>query len=280
MILSYFHWDLNPEIINIGGYSLRYYGMLFGLGILLAGYILRKIFDAEGLPRDNFHTLTTYCFFGIVLGARLGHCLFYEPDYYLSRPLEMLLPIAITDDGVKLTGYQGLASHGGILGLIIAVILYSRKTKHAFLSAIDYISVAAGICFTFIRLANFTNSEIIGLPTTVSWAVVFEKIDDVPRHAAQLYEAILYFIVFLIMLVLYKRFALQRRTGVLFGFACVLFFTVRIIVEFFKENQVAFEDQLTFNMGQLLSVPFILVGIGLILNGFRKPLKSTVEAAE
>jgi len=271
MIFTYFHWDMSPVIVEIFGFSLRYYGLLFGLGIALSGYVLRRIFDEQNISRDNFQKFTTYVFLGILLGARLGHCFFYEPGYYLANPLEILLPISISEtEGIRITGFQGLASHGGILGLITGVLVYSRKTKHAFLSAMDYISVAAGICFSFIRLANFANSEIIGLPSEVPWAIVFERVDDIPRHPAQLYESILYFTVFLIMLLLYKKFALQRRTGVLFGAACILFFTVRIIIEFFKENQVSFEDSLTFNMGQLLSFPFIVLGVGLIIHGWYK----------
>jgi prolipoprotein diacylglyceryl transferase len=214
---------------------------------------------------------------GIIVGARLGHCLFYEPSYYLSHPLEMLLPVTFPPEGgIKLTGYQGLASHGGVLGLIIAIYFYSRKTKHAMIDTIDLISVVAGLSFGFIRLGNFMNSEIIGMPTTKSWGVIFERVDNIPRHPAQLYEAIAYLVVFAFMLILYNKKRNKLKNGFFFGLASVLFFTARFLIEFVKENQVGFEEGMKLNMGQILSIPFTLVGIGFIIYGIKKT-KSTAK---
>ena len=205
---------------------------------------------------------------GIIAGARLGHCLFYEPSYYLSHPLEMILPITFPPDGgVKFIGYQGLASHGGVIGILIALYFYYRKTKHSMIDTMDLIAVVAGVLFGFIRIGNFMNSEIIGIPTTKSWGVIFERVDNVPRHPAQLYEAISYFIIFAIMMILYKKLRNRVRSGFLFGLGSVLFFTVRFLLEFVKENQVGFEEGMSLNMGQLLSVPFIVVGIVFIIYG-------------
>jgi prolipoprotein diacylglyceryl transferase len=274
MILNYLHWNVDPEIINILGISLRYYGILFVGGIILCMYILNWIFKNENIPMVNLEKLSVYGMIGIFAGARLGHCLFYEPSYYLSHPLEMILPISFPPDGsIKFIGYQGLASHGGVIGLLIALYFYSRNTKHSMIDTIDLIAVVAGLSFGFIRLGNFMNSEIIGIPTTKPWGVIFERVDHVPRHPAQLYEAISYFFIFAIMMILYKKMSTRPKNGFFFGLATVLFVTARFIVEFVKENQVGFEDGMTLNMGQWLSVPFIALGIGFIIYGLKRTKK-------
>jgi phosphatidylglycerol:prolipoprotein diacylglycerol transferase len=278
MILNYIHWNPDPEIINILGFSLRYYSILFACGLILCIYILGWIYKRENLPSEHLGKLSIFGMIGIILGARLGHCLFYEPSYYLSHPLEMILPITfLPDGGIKFIGYQGLASHGGVLGLLIALYFYSRKSKHSMIDTIDLIAVVAGLSFGFIRLGNFMNSEIIGIPTTKPWGVIFERIDNIPRHPAQLYEAISYFIIFTIMMILYKKMRDRLKNGFFFGLATVLFFTARFIIEFVKENQVGFEDGMTFNMGQLLSLPYIFVGIGFIIFGIRKTIKLSAQ---
>jgi phosphatidylglycerol:prolipoprotein diacylglycerol transferase len=275
MILNYIHWNPDPEIVNIFGISIRYYGLLFVGGLILCIYILGWIFKREKIPLENLERLSIYGMIGILAGARLGHCLFYEPSYYLSHPLEMILPITfLPDGGIKFIGYQGLASHGGVLGLLIALYFYSRKSKHSMIDTIDLIAIVAGLSFGFIRLGNFMNSEIIGIPTTKPWGVIFERVDNVPRHPAQLYEAISYFIIFTIMMILYKKMRDRLKNGFFFGLATVLFFTARFIIEFVKENQVGFEDGMTFNMGQLLSLPYIVVGIGFIIYGLRRTKSS------
>jgi len=275
MILYYIHWNPDPEIVNIFGVSIRYYGLLFVCGLILCIYILGWIFKKENIPSQNLEKLSIYGMIGILAGARLGHCLFYEPSYYLSHPLEMILPITFPPDGgIKFIGYQGLASHGGVLGLLIALYFYSRKTKHSMIDTIDLIAVVVGLSFGFIRLGNFMNSEIIGIPTTKPWGVIFERVDNVPRHPAQLYEAISYFIIFAIMMILYKKMRDRLKNGFFFGLATVLFVTTRFIIEFVKENQVGFEDRMTLNMGQLLSLPYIVVGIGFIIYGLRRTKSS------
>ncbi len=168
---------------------------------------------------------------GILAGARLGHCLFYEPPYYLSHPLEMILPVTFPPGGgVKFIGYQGLASHGGALGLLIVLYFYSRKSKHPMIDTIDLISVVAALECGFISLGNFMNSEITGISTTKPWSVIFERIDNVPRHPAQLYEAISYFIIFTVIMVLYKKMRNRLKNGFFFGFVLVLCFTARFMI--------------------------------------------------
>jgi prolipoprotein diacylglyceryl transferase len=278
MILNYIYWNPDPEIINVFGFSLRYYGILFVGGLILAIYLLGWIFKKENIPSENLEKLSIYGMIGIIVGARLGHCLFYEPSYYLSHPLEMILPVAFSPDGgIKFTGYQGLASHGGVLGLLIGLYFYSRKTKHSMIDTLDLIAVVVGISLGFIRLANFMNSEIIGMPTSQPWGVIFERVDNIPRHPAQLYEAFSYFIILGIMLVLYLKMRDRLRNGILFGLATVLFFIARFVIEFLKEDQVGFEDGMTFNMGQLLSLPYILVGIGFIIYGLWKTKKLSAQ---
>lgn len=271
MILNYINWNPDPEIINIFGFSLRYYGLLFMSGILLSSYVLGWIYKRENIPSEHLDKLIIFVVIGILVGARLGHCLFYEPSYYLAHPLEMILPITFPPDGgVKFIGYQGLASHGGTLGILIALYFYSRKTKHSIIDTIDLMAIVAALGSGFIRLGNFMNSEIIGIPTTKPWGVIFERVDNVPRHPAQLYEAISYFIIFAIMMILYKKKRDKLKNGFFFGLVLALIFTARFIIEFVKENQVGFEDGMAFNMGQLLSLPYIVVGIGFIIYGLRK----------
>ncbi len=278
MISDTIHWNPDPEIVNILGFPIRYYGLLFAGGIFLSIYVLRWIFKQEEIPIENLDKLTTYGIIGILVGARLGHCLFYEPSYYLSHPLEMILPISFNPNGgIKFTGYQGLASHGGALGLLIAIYLYIKKTGYSMINTIDLIAVVTGVAAGFIRLANFMNSEIIGMPTTKPWGIIFDRVDNLPRHPAQLYEAICYIMIFGIMIFLYKTKREKLKNGFFFGLVLVLIFSARFFIEFVKENQVGFEDGMIFNMGQLLSIPYILIGIGFMIYGFNKTKKLNAQ---
>jgi phosphatidylglycerol---prolipoprotein diacylglyceryl transferase len=274
MEIDFIHWNVNPEIINIMGFSLRYYGVLFAGGIMLCVFILKWIFKNENISLDKLDTLTIYGVIGIFVGMRLGHCLFYDPVYYFNHPLEMLLPIQLTDTGeYKFTGYQGLASHGGAVGLIIALILYSKKTHESILNTIDLIGVVAPLGGCFIRLGNLMNSEIIGFPTNVPWAFIIKQEDDLPRHPAQLYEAISYLLIFSLIFYLYKTNRPRLQNGFFFGISISLIFTARFFIEYVKVRQVPFEEQMQFDMGQLLSIPFILVGLGFAIYGLMKTKK-------
>lgn len=275
MILDYIHWNINPEIFNLFGIPLRYYGTLFVGGLILSIYILSLIFKKENIPLENLEKLSIYGIVGIFAGARLGHCLFYDPSYYFSHPLEIILPVQISaDGGFTFTGYQGLASHGGTLGLIIALIIYAKKTKESIIKTIDLLAIVGPLGAFFIRLANLMNSEIIGIPTNVPWAFIFVRVDNLPRHPAQLYEAISYLLIFGLMLYLYKTRQEILKNGFFFGLVITLIFTARFFIEFIKERQVPFEEQMQFDMGQLLSIPFIVLGIGFIIYGLIKTKKS------
>jgi phosphatidylglycerol---prolipoprotein diacylglyceryl transferase len=274
MIIDYIHWDIDPEIINIFGISLRYYSVLFVSGLILSYYILKRIYQKENIPFDKLDKLAIYGVIGMFVGMRLGHCLFYEPSYYFSHLLEIILPIQQTaTGGYKFSGFQGLASHGGTLGLIIALIIYAKKTKESIIKTIDLIAVIAPLASCFIRLANLMNSEIIGYPTTVPWAFIFVRVDNLPRHPAQLYEAISYLLIFGLMFYLYKTKRERLQNGFFFGLVITLIFIARFIIEFVKERQVSFEEKMQFDMGQLLSIPFIVLGIGFIIYGLMKTKK-------
>ena len=218
------------------------------------------MFKSEGIHMASLDKFWLKVAIATIVGARLGHCIFYDWAYYSQHPLEMILPVRFSPE-FKFTGYQGLASHGGTLGLMISLWLYCRKTKLHYMDVVDMIAVATPITACFIRLANLMNSEIIGKPTDVPWAFVFERIDMQPRHPGQLYEAIAYLILFFIMIYLYKNYSKKLHRGFFFGLCLTYIFTFRFFIEFVKENQEAFENGMTFNMGQWLSVPFVIIGV-------------------
>lgn len=256
------NWNPDPELFNLFGISIRYYGLLWIVGLALAYFIVQRQYRDKKISDEKFEPLFFYCFFGILIGARLGHCIFYDWAYYQDHFVEMILPIKLLPEGGwKMTGYTGLASHGGTLGLIISLWLYCRKMKMHYMDVLDMIAVATPITACCIRLANLMNSEIIGKPTDVPWAFVFEREDMLPRHPAQLYEAIAYFIFFLGMVYLYKKYATKLHRGFFFGLCLTEIFTFRFFVEFLKENQVDFEQTMSLNMGQWLSIPFVLIGL-------------------
>ena len=263
------NWNPDPELFNLfGSFPIRYYGLLWGIGIVLSCIIVQRQYRDRKISEDKFTPLFFYCVIGITLGARLAHCIFYDWSYYQNHLIEMILPITqFPGEGWKWIGYKGLASHGGTLGLIIALWLYCRKTKMHYMDVLDMIAVATPICACCIRLANLMNSEIIGKPTDMPWAFVFEQVDMLPRHPAQLYEAIAYFIFFLGMIYLYKKsdHGQKLHRGFFFGLCLTEIFVFRFFVEFLKENQVDFENTMTLNMGQWLSVPFVIIGIYFML---------------
>lgn len=271
MIFNYVHWNVDPEIIKFFGITLQYYGILFVSGLIIAVFFLEKLFKNDRVPRENLEKLIIYAAIGIFAGARLGHCLFYEPEYYLSHPLEMLFPIGPKEGGgYEFIGYRGLASHGGAIGLIIALIIYSLKTKQNIIKTLDYIGIVAPITGFFIRMGNLMNSEIIGKPATVPWAFIFERVDLLPRHPAQLYEAIAYLIIFCINWLLYKKIGTRKSNGLFFGLTLILIFTFRFFIEFLKERQVEFEEYMQLDMGQILSIPFVIVGIIFFIYGLSR----------
>ena len=257
---------------SVGLGPFRWYGLCWLIGLALAYFIVKRLYKEQKIKDELFDPLFFYCFIGILLGARLGHCIFYQPQDFLTSwqgIVEMLLPIHFGNDGSWLgqtfgfffTGYAGLASHGGTLGLIIALWLYVKRTKLSIWTVLDNIAIATGTTACFIRLGNLMNSEIIGKVTDVPWAFIFEKVDAMPRHPGQLYEAIAYGILFLLMWWLHKKMPEKIGTGWYFGFCLTYIFTFRFLIEYTKEIQEAFEATLPLDMGQILSIPFIIIGL-------------------
>ena len=269
--LLYILWNPDLEIFRIGNFAIRWYSTCWLIGLALAYFIVKWLYKDQKVKDAYFDPLFMYCFLGILIGARLGHCLFYQPEYFLSswtHVVEMFLPIHQMADGSwKFTGYEGLASHGGTLGLMIALYLYYRRTHMNLWHVLDDIAIATPITACFIRLGNLMNSEIIGTPTHVPWAFIFERVDMTPRHPGQLYEAIAYFFFFFVMLHFYKRTSKKVGTGFYFGLCLTLIFTFRFFIEYTKDIQVDFESGMIFNMGQLLSIPFIILGIACMRGG-------------
>jgi prolipoprotein diacylglyceryl transferase len=288
-LLNYILWD--PDLIAfklgpiplLGTIAVRWYGLLWVIGLTLAYLVVKRLYKEQKIKDEYFDPLFIYCFLGILIGARLGHCIFYEPDYFLTSGkglIEMILPIRMGDDGswlgqtfgFHIIGYAGLASHGGTLGLMIALWMYVRKTKLGIWTVLDNIAIATGTTACFIRLGNLMNSEIIGKITDVPWAFIFERVDAVPRHPGQLYEAIAYAILFVIMWQLHKKMPEKIGTGWYFGFCLTYIFTFRFFIEYTKEIQEAFEASLPIDMGQILSIPFIILGAYCMIRAKKKTL--------
>lgn len=284
-MLSYITWNVNPELFSIFGREIRWYGLLWVIGLIVAVYIVQHIYDKEKLPQKWFDSLFVYMMVGIIAGARLGHCLFYEPAYYLANPLEILK-----------IWEGGLASHGGVLGIIIAVWLYSKKvTKKSMLWTFDRVIVPTGFTAAFIRLGNLMNHEIYGAPTSEPWG--FRFIENInawragapaiytePSHPTQIYEAIIYFIVFFITMYLYWKTDAKKKQGLLIGIAMIMIFLSRFFIEYMKKVQVDSElvmrESTGLILGQWLSIPFVVWGVWLVWNSMRKSKKEQILVGE
>lgn len=256
-------WSVKPEIGTFLGITFRWYGILFALGLCCSGIFLYKIFKQQGISQDNYEKLLVYVFLGIFLGARIAHCLFYEPTYYLAHWWEILLPISTIKGKIVFVGYQGLASHGGGAGLICAVLLYCWHTRQKIWQTMDHLAIVTPLAGAFIRLGNLMNSEIVGAPSNVLWAFVFTACDAQPRHPAQLYEALFYFALFVAMWLMYKK-KIRVKDGFYVGFAMLAICLFRFFIEYVKEVQVPFEENMTLDMGQWLSIPYIVAGIMIL----------------
>jgi prolipoprotein diacylglyceryl transferase len=248
------NWNPDPELFSLGPLSVRYYGLFFALGFLLGYHIIERMFRREQVPEQWLDKLFIYVVVATVIGARLGHVFFYGWDYYSQNPGEILA-----------IWHGGLASHGGAIGILIAIYFYSKKvTKRSPLWVLDRLVVPVALAAVFIRMGNLMNSEIVGQVTNVSWAFWFQRVDpdqQVLRHPTQIYEALAYLVVFVVLMYMYWRTNAANRRGLLFGVFLIGIFTARFFIEFVKANQEAFEESMALNMGQLLSIPFVLIGI-------------------
>lgn len=259
------HWNVDPEIFWItDSFPLKYYGLFWVLGLFLGYYIVQRIYLKESIPVEDLEKLATYVFVGTILGARLGHCLFYDFGYYSQHLLEIFLPIQKVNGSYEFIGFQGMASHGGTIGIFIAIVFYGYKTRTNLLWILDRVAIGSTVTAAFIRFGNLMNSEIYGKPTDGTWGFVFERDDMIPRHPTQLYEAVSYLLIFLVLVYIYRYKKGENSNGILVGTLFVLLFSSRFFIEFFKENQVGFEDGMALNMGQWLSIPFVVFGLCLI----------------
>ncbi|TGE23615.1 prolipoprotein diacylglyceryl transferase [Hymenobacter metallicola] len=269
-MLAYITWDVSPIIAQIGPLTLRWYGLLFMSGFVFGTFILSHIYKSERVSPRWVDVITIYMLIGTVVGARLGHCLFYDPDYYLAHPLDILK-----------IWEGGLASHGATIGILLACWLFARNNKFDYLWVLDRIVIVVALGGALIRTGNLFNSEIIGKVTDVPWAFKFvryneihHEVTNIPnelRHPTQMYEALFCIVLLAILYALWNRTKERTPRGLLFGLFVVFLFTQRFLGEYLKENQVAFENNLPLNMGQILSIPLILVGIWVLLRAGKNP---------
>lgn len=268
--LLYVHWNVNPDIFHLGGITVRWYGLLFVSGFILGYYIFRRFFQREGIPADKVIDPLLYTLLiGTLVGARLGHCIFYQPDYYFGS-LKGFLEIFQPWKG-------GLASHGGAVALILAMIWFARKygRKYNFDTVwlLDHLAIATAFAGAFIRFGNLMNSEIYGDVTTLPWGFIFERVGETqPKHPTQLYEALSYLILGIILVILYNKRLDKIYRGTFIGLFLVGCFGMRFLIEFIKEPQVEFEVNMALDMGQILSIPFILIGIGFLVYAYMRKI--------
>ncbi len=249
-------WNIDPIFLEFGFLKIRWYGLMFAAGFVGSFLTMQWIYQREAKNVEELDTLLWYMVIATVVGARLGHTLLYDPAYYLSHPLKIL---AIWEGG--------LASHGATLGIILALYLYRRQYGDGFFWLLDRVSIPTALAGALIRIGNFFNSEILGIPTQQPWGVIFARIDPVPRHPVQLYEAFCYLLIYGISLWIYKKHG--DKPGFVFGCFIGMLFGVRFFLEYFKTEQAMYDTGIALTTGQLLSIPFVLAGIGCVIRSLR-----------
>ena len=261
MLFLSIDWDPSIELVKIGSFAIRYYSLMFVIAFVLGLQIMKKIYKKEGIPLEKLDSLFIYTVVATLLGARIGHFLFYDTAFLISNPLEVLLPVKFNP--FRFTGYQGLASHGAAISIIIAMYFYSKKVIHKpMLWILDRIVIPVASGAIFVRIGNLMNSEIIGKPTNSDYGFVFKQLgEDFPRHPTQLYESFGYLITFAVLWFVYWKTDKKEKLGYIFGLFMVCLWSERLIVEFFKEAQVDKRGDWDLNTGQLLSIPLIVVGL-------------------
>ena len=256
-ILAQITWNVSPEIVQIGPIPIRWYSLGWLLAFSVGFYLVRWMYRREGKPETDLETVLLYMILGAIIGARLGHCLFYRPDYYLSHPLEIV---------AFWKGFRGLASHGGAIGILVSLFIFSRRhPDQPYLWLVDRVVGPTALGGFFIRMGNLMNSEILGLPSDAPWAMIFVRVDSIPRHPAQVYEALSYLLIFFLLWFLYRWKGLKLPSGFLLGTFLATVFGARFFIEFVKERHSPFEMGLPLSMGQILSIPTVAVGVGLML---------------
>jgi len=267
MLLAKIDWAPSETLFKIGSFGVHYYSLMFVIAFGLGYYLMKKIFEKEKIPLEYLESLFVYMVISILLGARLGDVFFYSWDYYQDHFIEILLPIRETSGSYSFTGFRGLASHGAVIGALVGLYFYKRKFKQkTLLWLLDRITVPVALGAAFVRLGNFFNSEIVGKFTGTNFGVVFlNNRETLPRHPAQLYEAICYLILFFLLRAAFKT-TKKDKPGYLIGFFFTVMFTIRFLIEFIKESQGGFEEIMPFfSTGQWLSIPLVLLGLFLVL---------------
>ena len=272
--MLFVHWNADPVLLQLGPVAIRWYSLMFVIGFTFGYYLFKKFFIREGLKTELLDSLLYTLVLATIVGARLGHCFFYQPDYYFGS-VEGFLEIFMPWKG-------GLASHGGAIAIIIAMIWYARhygrKNGFDFVWLMDHLAIAVAFVAALIRLGNLFNSEIYGDVTTLPWGFIFERNGETePKHPTQLYEAGSYLILGIILLLLYNRRLQKLYRGVFIGLFLIGCFGSRFLIEFIKEPQVGFEQNMTLDMGQLLSIPFILLGVGFLVYAWRKKIPAAAR---
>jgi prolipoprotein diacylglyceryl transferase len=268
------HWNADPELFSLGPISVRWYGLMFALGFLAGYQIMFKMFKFEKSNTEWLDSLFIYTILATIIGARLGHVIFYGWSYYSHNLLEIVLPIAKVGGSYKFVGFQGLASHGGGIGIVLAIYFYSKKvTKRSMLWTLDRLIIPTALVGAMIRTGNLMNSEIYGVATNLPWGFIFDRNHEtIAKHPTQIYEALGYLMLFVSALwIFFKGKDLKDRQGFIIGYGFTLMFMVRFLVEFIKEDQEAFEAGMALNMGQILSIPFVLGGVYLMYRALSNP---------
>jgi len=269
MILNFVHWNVSPEIFPDTWLPVRWYGLLFASAFVFGYLVLTRVFNHEKLPIKMLDQLATYTVIATVIGARLGHVLFYEPAFYLSHPMDI----------IKIWN-GGLASHGAAIGILVGLWLFSRNVKKPYYWTLDRVVIVVALGGFFIRMGNLMNSEIYGNVTSLPWGFYFlrdSNSDNLPHHPTQIYEGICYLLIFVLLHWIYWKNKGNPKPGFIFGLFLVLLFGVRLLIEFVKEPQVAFENGMPLNMGQILSIPFIIAGLVIIFK--KQNMQAAVEVS-
>ena len=277
MLLNFIHWNVDPILVNIGSFGLRYYSLGFLFAFLLGYFIIQWMFKHEKVKTKYLDSLVIWIFVATLVGARLGHCLFYEPDYYLTSEhwIEIFSPFNMKTG--QYTGFQGLASHGAAIAILFAIWLFCRNKKINGWWLLDRFVIVVALGGFFIRLGNLFNSEIYGVETSLPWGFIFERNGEtVPKHPTQLYEALSYLIIFAVCMWVYCKRDSKLHNARLFGWWLIALWGMRFLIEFVKEEQVDFEKSMTLDMGQWLSVPFILGGILLLVMSYKGMIKEGI----
>ena len=256
--MEYFVWNIDPTLLHLGPLQLRWYGLLFVGSFFLGSMILTWMYKREGKDPASVENLLIYLMVGAVIGSRLMHCLAYEPEFYLANPLEILK-----------VWKGGLASHGGLLGVFVAMYIFAKRYNTPYMWVVSRVAIPGALTAAFVRFGNFFNSEILGLPSDLPWAIVFERIDLIPRHPVQLYEAFSYLALLLVLFVIYKKSSATFSTKILPGIFLASMFTIRFLLEYTKTRQADYTTSLPFSTGQLLSIPFIVLGLLWVLWAFK-----------